>query len=510
MLELLGAGFGEVLTVQNLALIFAGTFLGIFVGAMPGLSSPVGLAIVLPFTFFLDPIPAMLMMVALYMAAEYGGSITAITIGVPGTSVAMATTFDGYPLARRGEAGLALGVSIVSSTAGGIFGIIILMLAFTPIARFALVFGPREYFALGVFGLAIVANMMSESLIKGLISVILGLLFFLVGLDVMSGYPRFTLGTTNLLDGIQIVPALIGFFAIAEVLRLVEKSAAGWEVPGHISGRLPSLKILRSLVPTILRGSTIGSLVGAVPGAGATIASVIAWNEERRFSKRPEEFGHGALAGVSAPESANNASVAGAMIPLLALGIPGSASTAVLLGGLMYHGVNPGPLLVREEADLVYALYAGLLVAALFMLVLGVVAIPLWTKIVSVRPSILTPMVLGISIAGSYSLAYRIFDVWLALFFGVLGYVMLRFGFPLVPAILGLVLGFMVETNYRRALALSGGDHSTFISSPVTIVFLVLAALSFTIPLVRNQISARRLAAKVAAERGERVPAEVP
>jgi len=491
--DLLLAGFQEALSPQNVLLIVLGTTVGVFVGAMPGLSSAVGLAIVLPFTFALPPAPAMLMMVSLYMAAMYGGSITAIAIGVPGAPPAVATTFDGYPLAKKGQAGLALSVSILSSVFGGIFGVIVLMLAFGPIARFALAFGPAEYFALGVFGLSVVANMVAENVIKGLISVVLGLLIFVVGLDVLSGYPRFTFGTAALLDGIDIIPALIGFFAIAEVLRLLHAPPKSVPSQGRIATQFPSLETLKGLVPSLLRGSTIGTVIGAVPGAGATIASLVAWNEERRFSKNPAEFGTGVLAGVSAPESANNSSVAAAMIPLLSLGIPGSASTAVLLGGLMFHGVNPGPLLVTEQPGLVYTIYAGFIVATVAMLVVGMVGIPLWTRIISLRPSILMPMVLGISLVGSYALAYRISDVWLALFFGGLGYVMLRFGFPLVPAVLGLVLGGMVETNYRRALAVSGGDHLTFVTHPISLVLLVLTALSFVIPFVRARVGAARL-----------------
>lgn len=486
--DLLLAGFQEALSPSNLTLIVVGTTVGVFVGAMPGLSSAVGLAIVLPFTFALQPVPAMLMMVALYMAAMYGGSITAIAIGIPGAPPAVATTFDGYPLAKRGQAGLALSVSILSSVFGGIFGVIILMLAFGPIARFALAFGPAEYFALGVFGLSVVANMVTENVVKGLISAVLGLLFFVVGLDVLSGYPRFTFGTAALLDGIDIIPVLIGFFAIAEVLRVLEAPPEAVRGQARISAQFPSPAILRGLLPSVLRGSVIGTVVGAVPGAGATIASIVAWNEERRFSKEPEEFGKGALAGVSAPEAANNSSVAAAMIPLLSLGIPGSASTAVLLGGLMFHGVNPGPLLVTEQAGLIYAIYAGFIVATVCMLVVGMAGIPIWTRIISLRPAVLMPMVLGISLVGSYALAYRLSDVWLALLFGAIGHTMLRFGFPLVPAILGLVLGGMVETNYRRALALSGGDHLTFLTHPISLTLLVLTALSFAIPLIRKSV----------------------
>jgi putative tricarboxylic transport membrane protein len=480
-------GFHLAMQPMNLLLIVAGTALGVFVGAMPGLSSTTGLAIVLPFTFMLDPIPAFLMMISLYMAAEYGGSITAIAIGVPGTPPALPTTFDGYPLTKKGLAGKALGVSIISSTLGGAFGTIILILAARPISSVALQFGPPEYFALGVFGLSIVGNLVQASLIKGFISVIIGLLLTQVGVDVMSGYPRFTFGLTGLLEGISLVPALIGFFAISEVFKLIEESGVIERVGKSISGKLPTFRELKSLSVTILRSSVIGTIIGAVPGAGATIASLIAYNEAKRASKTPEKFGTGLLEGVSAPESANNASVGGAMIPLLTLGIPGSGSTAILLGGLLLHGMAPGPLLMSKNPELVYSIYSGFFVAEFFMLLIGLLGIPLWVKIISLRSSILTPLILGISLIGAYALGNDTFDMGLALFFGVLGYLMRRFGFPLAPAVLALVLGFIVETNYRRALTISGGSHMIFITDPISLSLILLALASFLIPVIRMQ-----------------------
>lgn len=493
MVENLLVGLQAAMTWGNFTLIVLGTVMGVLVGVMPGLSSTVGLAIVLPFTFVMDPVPAMLMMVALYMSAEYGGSITAIVLGIPGTPPAVSTVFDGYPLSRQGQTGKALGVSILSSAAGGLLGTMVLVLALGPISRFSLAFGPPEYFALGVFGLVIVGNLIGESVLKGFASVLIGLLCFVVGMDVLSGYPRLTFGHAELLDGIHLVPAMIGFFAIAEAFRLVDGGLGGGQrVTGRISGELPTLREMRSLLPTIVRSSAIGSGVGAVPGAGATVASLIAWNEARRASKTPERFGNGALEGIAAPESANNASVGGAMVPLLTLGIPGSGSTAVLLGGLMMHGVNPGPLLVVEQPQLIYAIYGGFVLSILSMLAVGLLGIPLWVKVISIRKSLLIPMVLGISIVGSYAYANNMFDVALALGFGLLGYLMLLFGYPLVPAVLALVLGPMVESNYRRALSLSAGDHSVFLTNPISLVLLVLAASSFAVPIVRRSLRLRR------------------
>lgn len=492
MIENLLIGMQMAIQPMNILLIAAGSLLGVFVGAMPGLSATTGLAIVLPFTFMMDPIPAFLMMISLYMAAEYGGSITAITIGVPGTPPAVPTTFDGYPLTKKGQCGKALGVSIVSSTIGGMIGTVILILACAPISHFALRFGPPEYFALGVFGLSIVANMVEGSIVKGFISVVIGLLFCVVGVDVLSGYPRFTFDVLGLLDGIHLVPALIGFFAISEVFKLVEESGVLQRITGKITGELPSLVELKKLSKTIIRSSIIGSIIGAIPGAGATIASLIAYNEAKRASKTPEEFGKGCLEGVSAPEAANNASVGGAMIPLFTLGIPGSGSTAILLGGLMLHGMKPGPLLMTKSPELVYTVYVGFFIAEFFMLAIGLLGIPFWTRVISLKNTRLTPVILGISLIGAYALGNDFFDVYMALFFGTIGYLMRRFGFPLAPAVLALVLGYIIETNYRRALTLSAGDHLVFLTSPIAVILILLTAATFVIPAIRPYIMKRR------------------
>lgn len=492
MLEGLLAGIGSAALPQNLVFILAGTVLGILIGAMPGLNSTVGLAILLPFTVQVPVDAALLMMVALYMAAEYGGSIAAIAVGVPGTSAAVATTFDGYPLTRRGEGAKALGVSLVSSSAGGVFGALVLMLAFGPLSRLSLAFGPAEYFALGVFGLSIVGNLTGRSVVKGFVSAVLGLLLFVVGLDVLSGYPRLTFGSTHLLDGIELVPVMIGFFAVAEVFRLAEAGGAPERRSARIRGRLPRWAEVRGLAGTILRSSAIGAGVGAVPGAGATIASFIAYGEAKRASRTPERFGEGSLEGVAAPEAANNAAVGGALIPLLTLGIPGSGSTAVMLGAFMLHGLNPGPLLMAERPGLVYELYGGLLLAATCLFGVGLVGIPIWTRIIALRPAVLTPLVLGVSLVGAFALGGSIFHMGVAVVFGWLGYLMLRYDIPLVPAVLGLVLGPMIEANYRRALSLSGGSHAIFLTHPISLVLLILAAAGFAVPLARARAAARR------------------
>ncbi len=486
------SGLLSVLTPGSLLSILAGSVLGVFAGAVPGLSSTVGLALVLPVTFALDPAPALLMMISLYMAAEYGGSITAVAIGVPGSSPALATTFDGYPMTRRGEVGRALGISLFSSMSGGLLGTILLVAALAPLARAAIAFGPAEFFGLGVFGLAIVANLVGKDPLKGIVSALLGLTAFVVGLDVLTGAPRLTFGSSLLMDGLALVPMLIGFFAIAEAL---ESIASGRRRTRRLAGAgsgFPRLRELLGLWPSILRGSAIGGLIGVIPGAGATIASIVAWNEERRVAKRPERFGQGEPAGIAAPEAANNACVGAAMIPLLALGIPGSASAAVLLGGLTVQGVAPGPLLMTERAGLVYALYAGFFIAVATMFAVGRLGIPLWVRVVAIRPAILMPMIVAVSLIGATALRGNPADAWAALFFGIIGFALLRRGYPLAPAVLGLILGPMIETNYRRALTLSSGSHAVFAENPICLILLVFGLLSFAAPMVRNRLGRQR------------------
>lgn len=486
------AGLLTALSPGNLLAILAGTVIGVFAGAVPGLSSTVGLALVLPVTFALEPVPALLMMTALYMAAEYGGSITAIAIGVPGSSPALATTFDGHPMTRRGEASRAFGISLFASMSGGALGALLLVAALGPLSRAAIAFGPSEFFGLGVFGMAIVANLVGRDAVRGVVSAALGMLAFVVGLDVLTGAPRLTFGSLRLLDGLGLVPMLIGFFAIAEALRAVAAGHHPDRPAPNLGGGLPRLGELVRLWPSILRGSAIGGLIGAIPGAGATIASIVAWNEERRASKNPERFGSGEPAGIAAPEAANNACVGAAMIPLLALGVPGSASSAVLLGALTVQGVAPGPLLMTEQSGLVHAIYAGFLVAVTLMAVVGRLGIPLWVRVASLRPGVLMPMVVALSLIGAFALRGNLGDAWAAVFFGGVGFVLLRGGYPLAPAVLGLILGPMIETNYRRALALSGGSHTVFLESPIALALLALAALSFAAPTLRKRFRDRR------------------
>jgi putative tricarboxylic transport membrane protein len=494
MLENLLMGFSIVLHWQPILLIIGGVVIGILVGATPGLNASAGVALLLPFTFTMDPAMGIVLLCALYSAAEYGGSITAITINTPGTPAAVATTFDGYQFTKKGQPGKALGASIVASTCGGMFSTIALIVLGVPLAEFALKFGPAEYFALGIFGLTIIASLSSRNYIKGFVAACIGLIIETVGMDPFTAYPRFTFGRMELLEGFSLIPALLGLFAISEVFKLMEeviKEKITFDYKSSL--KLPTLKEYKGLAPTILRGSIIGTFIGAMPGAGATIASLISYDQAKRAAKNPDDFGKGELRGVAAPESANNASVGGALIPLLTLGIPGSATTAILIGGLMMHNIQPGPMLFEKNPEIVFSLFASLFLANFFMLVLGLGGTKIWARVNSIPRNILIPSIMGISIVGSYSIGNSLFDVGVMIAFGILGYILHKFNFPPAPIVLSMVLGFIIESSARRAILQSGGDYLVFFKHPISAFLLMLALVSALYPIIKD-IKARRKA----------------
>ena len=476
-------GFEAVFNLAGLTAILAGTAAGIFVGAMPGLGPSLGVALLIPVTYSLSPSISLNMLVALYLAAEYGGSISAVLIGTPGTAAATATVMDGYPLNLKGQPGKAMGASLVGSTVGGIIGGIALMLVSEPLAALALKFGPAEYCALGVFGLAIVASLSGGNLVKGLLAAALGIALTTVGVDPISGEPRFTLGFFELFEGIPFLTALIGLFALTEVFSMVEQVGSRVKSDSKAARGFLSLRECLRLVPTFVRGSLIGTVVGAVPGAGANIAGWIAYDQEKRWSGKGDEFGKGCVEGVAAPESANSASVGGALIPLLTLGLPGSPTTAVLIGALILHGLTPGPELFTKNPDVIYGLFVGLVIAYVALFTLGRLAMPIWVRVIEIPKGILAVVVFALGTIGAYSIRNLMFDVWLAVGFGIIGYLLKKYRFPMAPLVLGMVLGYMVESNYRRALIMSQGSHSIFFEEPISLFFLLLAVLSFFWPL---------------------------
>ena len=488
MLDNLLLGFSTIAQLPVLAAIFAGVLIGILCGVLPGLSASTAVALMVPFTFGMDPVVAVVLLVSVYLAGEYGGSITAIAIGTPGTPAAAATMLDGYELTKQGKPGLALTTSVVASSIGGFVGVLVLFAFSEPLARFALSFGAPEYFALAVFGLTIIASLSSDNLLKGFLIMFLGLFLKTIGLDGFTGEERYTFGIPKLMDGLSFIPALIGLFAMASVFSGVEEDLRDSERVS-LSFAMPKLRRLLGMWKVYLHASVLGSIIGVLPGAGATITSFICYNEVRRFSKNKDQFGKGALEGVAAPEAGNNAVVGGSMVPLLTLGIPGSATTAVLLGALMLHNIQPGPLLFQTNGEIVYGIFAALLVACFAQLLFGLIGVPLWIKVISAPRPLLLSVIAVISVVGAYGYSNSIVDVWVMFGFGLLGYLLKKLDFPIAPIILALVLGGILEENFRRALIVSGGDYSIFVTQPISALLLVMAALSLMSPYILNRLS---------------------
>lgn len=463
--------------------LFAGTFIGYFVGAMPGLNPTLGISLLIPFTFGMKAVPAMVLLTGLYMACEYGGGITAILINTPGTSAAAATALDGYPLTRQGKAGKALGISMISSGIGNFLSTLLLIVSAVPLASFALKFGGPEYFALAFFGLSIVSSLSMDNMLKGWTSAILGLLLSCVGVDKIDGVSRFVV-SYHFLGGVPFVPAMVGLFAISEVFILFgeteEKGTVGYD--GIVSD-LPTAADIKFTMPATLRGTLIGYIVGVIPAAGANIASWLAYNDARQRSKRPELFGHGAIDGIAACESANNAAVSGALVPLLTLGIPGSSAAAVLIGALTIQGLQPGPLLFTRNPEIPYSIFAAFLVGAPLMTLLGLYCAKFFAKVTLVPRETLAFSVLGVCVLGTYALDNSIFGVWVAFAFGVLGYVMRKCDYSTAPMVLAMVLGQMAEYNLRLALLMGKGSFMIFLRRPISLVVLALALFSFVAPL---------------------------
>ena len=484
LLENLGFGFTVVLGWQPILIVIVGVVIGIMVGAMPGLSPSTGVALLVPFSYTMSPTLALVLLVSIYIASNYGGSITAVLINTPGTPAAAATALDGYPLTQKGEAGKGLGMSLIASTVGGIFGVIILILFAVPLAKLAIRFHPADYFALAIFGLTTVGSLSTDNVVKSLVAVLFGLLINTIGIDPLSGVSRFTWGIDTLYDGFSLIPALIGLFALSVVFVELEKGALGRQVVDAVSGKFPTWPETWKEKFTILRSSILGTVIGIFPGAGATIASFISYGIAKRASKEPDTFGNGAMAGVASSEAANSSSVGGALIPLLALGIPGSATDAVLIGALQLHDITPGPMLFQTNPEIVYGIFAALIIANGVMLGLGYYGVRLFAKVVSVPVSILYPMIAAIALIGSYAVRNSFFDVGACFVFGAIGWLFKRYGFPVAPVVLGIVLGSLLEENFRRAIMMSG--PTVFFTEPLSATMLAVAALLFLLPVYRK------------------------
>lgn len=469
-----------------LLLILTGLLVGIVVGALPGLTATMAVAVLLPFTFALEPVPGMMLLLGVYGGALYAGSIPAILIRAPGTPSASATLLDGHPMSQQGQAGQALSISVVASAVGGMIGVILLALFAPRLASVALSFGPAEYCMLSIFALTIIASLSEGMLVKGLISGFLGLGIATVGVDPIQAYPRFSFGNTQIGAGIEFIAVLIGVFGVAEALTQFERLRGGTESRTELGSFGLGLGKLRSLAPTTLGSSVLGFLVGVLPGTGGDIGSFVAYNETRRFARGEKRFGRGDPRGVAAAESANNSSTAGALVPMLTLGIPGDSVSAILIGAITVHGLRPGPQLFTGSPELVYGIFIGFLITYGFLLLLGMAGIRLWAQMLRVPTRYLWPTVLVLSVIGSYALRSNSFDVLVMLLAGALGYFMIKGGYPLAPLVIGIIVGPIAETGFRRAMIISGGSYD-WLLQPIPLILLVLTIASLAISLLRGR-----------------------
>jgi putative tricarboxylic transport membrane protein len=496
-MEGLHYALAAVVSVPCLLAAAGGMIWGIIGGALPGINPSIAMALLLPFTFQMDALPAIVMLCSVYIGGEYGGSIPAILIRTPGTSAAAATVVDGYELHQQGKGGEALGLSLVGGVIGGLVGMIVLVAMTKPLSMIVLMFTPPAYFSLGICGLSIIASVSEGSLLKGLIAGLVGMMISTIGTDPLSGVSRFTFGQIDLLDGIDFIFVTLGIFALSEMML---KLATGEDTEIKTNGtvrrlKLPSLKTLWRLRRATAIGTGAGVLEGVIPGAGGTVAAFIAYNEAKRWSATPELFGKGSEEGVIAPETANNACTSTALVPTLSFGIPASNSMAVLLGGLLIHGITPGPLLLTGRSDLVYGLFGALFVANFMQLFFGVILLTPCMWLVNRPKPYLIACLFLLVLSGAYAVNYNPFDLLVVLAAGTLGYVMRALKFPVLPLILGVVLGYLLESNYRRALMITNGSHVIFFESTVSLILLVCAALIISSAIYNEVKRYRRLTA---------------
>lgn len=482
----------NVLAPMSLLWMNIGLAAGIIIGALPGLTGTMGIALLLPLTYGMSSIHGMMLLLGVYCGGIYGGSITAILINTPGTPASAATSLDGYPMAQQGHAKRALHDALAASMIGGLISCVILLTCAPMVAKFALNFGAREYFALSLFGLTIIASVGGKSVLKGLLMGFAGLLLGCVGIDSLEGVSRFTFGNNYLTGGFNIIPVLIGLFAITEIMtksRDINK-AVGTTVA--VEEEKVSFKDVLGYKMVLLKSSIIGAFIGAVPGTGAAIASFLAYNEAHRTSKHPEEYGKGSEEGLVACESSNNAVTGATMIPLLTLGIPGDTNTAVLLGALTMQGIQPGPMLFTKQGDWVYSIMIGMVLINVFMYLQGRVFVKGFSNITKISTKIMVPCLVVLCVIGAYAIKYNTFNAVAMVVIGVVGYLLKKLDFPLTPMVIGLVLGNLCESNMRRALLLSRGNWLTFFQSPIACVFLALAVFMLFFPMIRDALTAKK------------------
>lgn len=486
--DLLLGGLSAAMGFEMLAATLIGVVLGLAIGVLPALGPAAAVAILLPIVVRFEPATAMAGLAGIYYGAMYGGAVTSILLGIPGESASMMTTVDGYPLARRGEAGRALGVSTFASFVGGFIAIILFTLIAAPFAEFAIRFGPVEMAALMVMALVFATALGGENPAKGFVSLGIGLWLGTIGLDLVSGAPRYNFGSFSLLEGLEFSVVAIGLYGLGEVFASIGEKSSNVQRPNYSFWSLwPRLGDMLKTWKDLVSGAIVGFVVGVLPGAGATAATIFSYSLSKKMSKHPQEFGKGAIEGVAAPEAANNAASVSAMIPLFTLGIPGSGTTAIMLGGLLMLGLQPGPLLFQSNPEFVWPVIGTFYTGNLMLVVLTILFVPVLASIVFVPVSILFPLISGIVLFGVYSVNFSIFDIWVALFFGILGFVFRKLDYPSVPVLLGLVLGPILEQGVRRSLIMSDGDPMIFLSSPLSVTMLALTASLVFLPILRRR-----------------------
>jgi putative tricarboxylic transport membrane protein len=470
-------GFVTALTPANLLWATIGCLIGTLIGVLPGIGPSSGIAILLPLTTILPPTSAIIMMAAIYYGAMYGGSTTAIVVNIPGEASSVPTALDGYEMAKQGRAGPALAISAISSFVAGTLSLVGLTFFAPILANLALAFGPPEYFALMFMGLSLIISLSGRALLKGVIAMALGLIASLIGQNPLTGAARLTFGSVDLMAGVNFISVIIGLFAISEIMFNVEKISSRMYDMKKIDW-MPKWADVRKCIGAMLRSTGIGFFLGLLPGCAPAVTTFIAYDVEKRVSKHPEQFGHGAIEGVAAPEGANNATTSGGFVPLFAFGLPTGPALAVLLGGLMMYGLQPGPMLFQQNPQFVWAVIASMYIGNVILLVLNLPLVGMWARIALIPFPILGPLIILFSIIGAFSIRFMMFDVWVALIFGVIGYFMRKFGFPIAPMVLATVLAQMLETSLQQSLLISQGSPLIFFTRPIAVVFMALAFLS--------------------------------
>ena len=470
-------GFQITFQPINLLYCFVGVFIGTLIGVLPGIGPSGTISILLPITFKISPVTSIILLAGIYYGAMYGGSTTSILVNVPGEAASVVTCLDGYQMARQGRAGPALGIAAFGSFIAGTFSVIVLMFLSYPLSKFALAFGPPEYAALIILGITLLTYLAQKSMVKALMTAVFGFLLSFIGIDTITGRARYTFGIPDLMDGVGILPIAMGLFGVAEVLENLYAPEERSVFKTKLGSLLPNRQDWKDCWKAVTRGSIIGFILGIIPGGSAVLASFVSYVAEKRFSKHPERFGHGAIEGVAGPESANNAAFGGGLVPLFGLGIPPSVVSALLFAALMIHGIQPGPFLIPEHPDVFWGLVASMYLGNIMLLIINLPLIGVWVQVLKVPQWLLFPLILLFCIIGAYAINNSFFDVGVMMFFGVLGYVMRRFEYEAAPLVLAFVLGPIFEKSLRQSLKLSGGSFSIFFTRPLSATLLVLAAL---------------------------------